>query len=108
MAEDSVIEFAPVLPAEFRDARLLPNLLALATEDAEEQRMTAAKLLGARMRARMHSLMHSRTEPLPPRLALRHFRSFRAVFMRTKVRADMRACGGRWRRQNPIAFKRAR
>ncbi len=46
MAEDSVIEFAPALPAEFRDTRYLPNLLALAGEDAEEQRMTAAKLLG--------------------------------------------------------------
>jgi len=46
VAEDAVIEFAPLLPAEFRDARLLPNLLALAGEDAEEQRMTAAKLLG--------------------------------------------------------------
>lgn len=46
MAEDSVIEYAPLLPDEFRDSRLLPNILALATEDAEEQRMTAAKLLG--------------------------------------------------------------
>ena len=46
VAEDSVIEYAPLLPSEFRDSRLLPNLLALAAEDAEEQRMTAAKLLG--------------------------------------------------------------
>lgn len=46
VAEDSVIEYAPLLPADFRDSRLLPNILALAAEDAEEQRMTAAKLLG--------------------------------------------------------------
>ena len=46
MAEDSVIEYAPLLPDAFRESRLLPNILALATEDAEEQRMTAAKLLG--------------------------------------------------------------
>lgn len=59
-----MIEYAPSLPPEFRDSRLLPNLLALAAEDAEEQRMTAAKLLGAQREREMGDQSRTVAAPL--------------------------------------------